>query len=736
MSVATPSLGPPPPGARRLVAPRVARAAGLGLLAAWGATRWSRLVDPAAPVALATMLAAAVGWAVALDRAPAGRGRALAAGLGSLALLAAVLLAAGAPVGLVLEPGGWRVLGAGIRQGLEALPGSSTPYAGADPWARTVVLVGGGILLAWGALGWVRLPADAPLSGRVRAAVPLVLLAALPTALRADRAGVAQGVAIFTGLALALWLEELRRDTVRMAGALAAGAAVLGLAGGAALNPARPWIDARHLTEPLQPSHVATFAWTHGYGPLDWPRTGREVLRVRMDRPVRLKAENLDGFDGMRWRPTPAHGIAGPRSELPAGVPSGRFTETLRVTVRDLVSEHMIGAGAILGVSRTPVDLRPVTPGGSPGTLVPRRPLRPGDAYRATVYAADPSTSALARAGTRYPPWTEAYRILGLGSVLAVLPAFGSPGPPRIIVRGAHLPGRGAVLRSPYGRVYTLARRLTAGAPTPAAAVARIQAFLGRGFRYDEHVHAGRRPLVRFLLRDRRGYCQHFSGAMALLLRMAGIPARVSAGFTSGTRDDARGEWVVRDFDAHSWVEAWFPGTGWVTFDPTPAAAPALGSRRAGSAPLTGDRGSLRLADRPARPTHSPGGSSPDRLWLLAALAALALVAGGALARRRLPLRRRDPVAEIDAALRRSGPPHGLTLRGLEGALGDAAARAYVRALREARYGWGPPPVGHRGRWAVRRALRPRLHSEGWTTSTSSTAGAASSSSARTSTRP
>ncbi len=70
------------------------------------------------------------------------------------------------------------------------------------------------------------------------------------------------------------------------------------------------------------------------------------------------------------------------------------------------------------------------------------------------------------------------------------------------------------------------------------------------------------------------GYCQQFSGAMALLLRMGGVPARVASGFTSGSFDRSRDEWVVRDVDAHSWVEVYFPGQGWVAFDPTPEVAP------------------------------------------------------------------------------------------------------------------------------------------------------------------
>src|SRR5204862_3418675 len=82
-------------------------------------------------------------------------------------------------------------------------------------------------------------------------------------------------------------------------------------------------------------------------------------------------------------------------------------------------------------------------------------------------------------------------------------------------------------------------------------------------------------PLADFLLRERVGYCQQFSGAMALLLRMGGVPARVAAGFSPGSLDRDRREYVVRDMDAHSWVEVFFPGIGWVTRDPTPGDAPA-----------------------------------------------------------------------------------------------------------------------------------------------------------------
>ena len=79
--------------------------------------------------------------------------------------------------------------------------------------------------------------------------------------------------------------------------------------------------------------------------------------------------------------------------------------------------------------------------------------------------------------------------------------------------------------------------------------------------------HLGLPPLVGFVVDTRTGYCQHFAGAMALMLRLLGIPARVAAGFVPGHYHD--GTWTVTDHDAHTWVEVWFRGYGWLAFDPT-----------------------------------------------------------------------------------------------------------------------------------------------------------------------
>jgi protein-glutamine gamma-glutamyltransferase len=80
-------------------------------------------------------------------------------------------------------------------------------------------------------------------------------------------------------------------------------------------------------------------------------------------------------------------------------------------------------------------------------------------------------------------------------------------------------------------------------------------------------------PLANFLFERKRGHCEYFASSMAVMLRTLRIPARVVNGFRSDEFNDLTGDYVVRAKNAHSWVEAYFPGHGWITFDPTPGGA-------------------------------------------------------------------------------------------------------------------------------------------------------------------
>jgi len=78
-------------------------------------------------------------------------------------------------------------------------------------------------------------------------------------------------------------------------------------------------------------------------------------------------------------------------------------------------------------------------------------------------------------------------------------------------------------------------------------------------------------PLANFLFERKQGHCEYFASAMAVMLRSIGIPSRVVNGFRGGEFNDFSGKYLIRARDAHSWVEAYFPGEGWISFDPTPA---------------------------------------------------------------------------------------------------------------------------------------------------------------------
>src|SRR5699024_1547812 len=130
-------------------------------------------------------------------------------------------------------------------------------------------------------------------------------------------------------------------------------------------------------------------------------------------------------------------------------------------------------------------------------------------------------------------------------------------------------------------RTGDLAERITAEEGTAHdKAVALQEWFTGGRFTYDltpPPVPQGEDPLDYFLFENRVGYCEQFAGAMALLARQAGIPARVGIGYTSGTAN-GDGTWEVYESDAHAWPELYFEGAGWLRFEPTPASSGGQGT--------------------------------------------------------------------------------------------------------------------------------------------------------------
>lgn len=126
-------------------------------------------------------------------------------------------------------------------------------------------------------------------------------------------------------------------------------------------------------------------------------------------------------------------------------------------------------------------------------------------------------------------------------------------------------------------RALALAQQWRAEAGSDEAFIARVlDWFRNEAFFYTlEPPLLGEHSVDDFLFRTRRGFCEHYASSMTVLLRAAGIPARVVAGYQGGELNPIGNHLLVRQYDAHAWVEAWLPGQGWRELDPTAAVAPS-----------------------------------------------------------------------------------------------------------------------------------------------------------------
>ena len=754
------AAGPPrsaaraaPAGPLQIAVVRLAVFAGLALFAS---AHWVSLVDspPVGRTLLVVLVATGAGALLALLGAPAvrrsvtaalsGRERLAGAAIAAAALVIGVaavglgLAAAGLPVRL-LAPGNWNELFDGLDRGLAGVQGAEWPYAGADPWVRLTILLGAPSLIVLAALvAFFPARRAAPLLSLVGL---LVLLALYATAVTEQDPGepLLRGLVLLALVGAWLWLPRLGAREALAGAGLVLALGVLALPIAAALDRERPWWNYRAWTW-LGNGKSITFDWTHSYGPLDWPREGTTLLNVESDRPHYWKAETLDVFDGVRWLGSRASDSTQALQGLPSQASedqswdyfewNGRWDEEIRFTVRSLSTTLLVGAG-------TPYLIEGAGPyaTASDGTTRIAGQLEEGDVYTVNTYAPNPSARQLREA----PEGLSA----GLAAFTAIeLPPMLDPGDPtsargnQVIVPlwgGLNTFGdpdapRRELSASVYGDMFDIAMRVTADAPTMYDAVKRVERYLTRNFTYSEKPRRAEYPLNAFLFRDKFGYCQQFSGAMALMLRMAGIPTRVAAGFAPGSLNRDSGEYRVRDLDAHSWVEVNFNGIGWVPFDPTPAAAPAeataadLRSSGAAGGPINGSRSRLAPPDSGAAAGGAPAADSDNGAspWLLLPL----LVLGGAgLVAWRLVSRSRrlgpEELAEAQLAeLIRALPrldwelPAGTTLLGLERRLGRTAGPAaarYAAALRAHRYDPRSPDAPTlRDRRALRSDLTAR----------------------------
>ncbi len=502
-----------------------------------------------------------------------------------------------------------------------------------------------------------------------------------------------------------------------------------------------PWLDFQHIADDIANAGTTTYDWNHSYGPLHWPRTGHTLLRINGAGPAYWKAEVLDTFDGREWRHAGVGGAVRARHrgqpEQPAVGP-----DRSRCTTSGLRSTDFVTAGETLQVRRA--QTRPIGAGAGtfiarPRDAAPRRQLHRQRLHAAPVAdaagAGRHATTRASRASGCACSCPDIYgrrrtarlaRLRGRGELRAV--RDDRPGGARELPRRRHPPGRRDQLRAPLAlrRIYALAQRLRARAPQPVRlrpAGAGPRAPRRRLHRDAAAQHAN--PLDAFLFDD------HARLLPALLRRDGAAAAHGRDPRARGDRasapasyDRRTGEYVVRDLDAHSWVEAYFPRLGWVTFDPTPAASPAARSR-----PRTGHRGRAAAQRRGRNAASAPTAPTPParprrrrrrdararatvaRRSSLALLLAAAAVGGAAPcgAAGAARARRRPELAELERALRRTRrapPARGDAARARARRSAAPARHGYLDALARARYGAAAP---RRRRPPQRRALRREL---------------------------
>jgi transglutaminase-like putative cysteine protease len=318
-------------------------------------------------------------------------------------------------------------------------------------------------------------------------------------------------------------------------------------------------------------SSTYTFNWLQNYPRLLDPANDHPVMRVQSPLPCYWRASSLDSFTGDGWVTAQAfllqlevteqtdglYTYAAPDTEL---MPPGETVDQ-EFEVWGFQSNYFLVGGdprTLVIDQELPVRMNAMR------ALRVSTPLEPVFTY--SVHAVIPvlRPADLVGLGNDYPDELDRYLLLPFGS----LGELANVDTQEIWTN----------LLSDYGPdgwewtdLYALSKRIVGDASDPYHKTLRIERYLRQFYVYSLHPPESdyTSPYAAFLFDTHTGYCQHFAGAMAILLRFNGIPARVALGFTAGKREDD-GAYVVSWNDAHAWVEAYFDGVGWVMFDPTP----------------------------------------------------------------------------------------------------------------------------------------------------------------------
>ena len=230
----------------------------------------------------------------------------------------------------------------------------------------------------------------------------------------------------------------------------------------------------------------------------------------------------------------------------------------------------------------------------------------------------DPEVMTVDRLGSLNPPVSSgAYTITSQYSIAteAELKQAGTAYP-RWLAPYSSLPSTGYRSTKVLDAIRQLAVDITTqvGAETPYDKAKAIESYLRANYTYTltpPPTPDGADPIGFFLFSSKRGYCEFFASAMGDLLRSLGIPTRLVNGFGPGLLDVTAHQWVVRGEDAHTWVESYFPGYGWIQFEPTPDNVNFPIPRTQGTHPCITETqcttsGGGTIGDPSPRPTSTP----------------------------------------------------------------------------------------------------------------------------------
>ncbi|GAB5494738.1 MAG: transglutaminaseTgpA domain-containing protein [Phototrophicaceae bacterium] len=280
---------------------------------------------------------------------------------------------------------------------------------------------------------------------------------------------------------------------------------------------------------------------------IDAPTENRYYWRSRV----------FERYDDGRWRPSATRRVPDLDAPIdiliPVGSDLGRLTVEQTITMNSpsrliytAPQPLSIDLAGRIDLLRTNGDQDDADSPMNVSVIRPERVIERGVSYDATSAMSVASAIDLRQAGTNYPEWVTS-------------------------------PNTNAVGVS--ARTAELARQIItdANATNPYDQAKAIERYLRENITYNESIPAppaGVDPIDWFLFTQQEGYCTYYATSMVAMLRSLGIPARMAAGFAEGEYDASLGQYVVRERDAHTWVEVYFPGYGWVEFEPTSAQAP------------------------------------------------------------------------------------------------------------------------------------------------------------------